>query len=449
MRKEAAFYPNRLARFPAMVGAMGRALRRTLLGAVVVLAAALAVPFLVPLSHFIPGLERMASAKLDQPVSIDDLQLHLVPTPKLVASGISVGQRAEVTIGELEIVPDLLSFISGPRTVRLIRAARVDVQESVLRPGRRLPDGRRGEPIVVERVLLQDVALHHATLNPPRFDADVELGEGLRLVQAVLESRDGTMRLHVRPEGSFTFTAKSWTLPVGAPLLFEMVALQGSVKGEELDFSSVEGQIYGGKIAGSLRASWGKPWAMTGNASLAGVDLVPVQQALGRPAKLSGRLNAEAAFATQPDGILLNGPFEVQGGAYQGVDLAKAADITGQAAAGDATPFEELTGKVEIRGKQVTLNELCVRSPKVVAGGTVEISPEQELSGKLDVSVARTGGFVGVPVSLGGTTSEPSVTPSKGYLIGAVIGTVLLPGLGTTLGATAGSQLGRSASSCK
>jgi hypothetical protein len=428
---------------------MGRALRRTLLGAVVVLAAAIAVPFLVPLSHFIPGLERTVSAKLSQPVSIDDLQLYLVPRPKLVATGISVGRRAEVTIGELEIVPDFLSFVSGPRTVRLIRAARVEVQESVLRPGRKLPDGRQGEPIAVQRVLLQDVVLHHATLKPPRFDADVELGEGLRVVRAVLESRDGTMRLHMRPEGSFTFTAKNWTLPVGAPLLFEMLALQGSVKGEELDFSSVEGQLYGGKVAGSLRASWGKPWAVTGKASLAGVDLVPVQQALGKPAKLSGRLKAQAAFATQPDGILLNGPFEVQGGAYQGVDLEKAGDITGQAAAGDATLFEELTGNVEIRGRQVTLNGLCVRSPKVVAGGTVEISPEQQLSGQLDVSVAKTGGFVGIPVSVGGTTSEPSVTPSKGYVIGAVIGTVLLPGLGTTFGAAAGSQFGRSATSCK
>jgi len=428
---------------------MRGALRRTLLGAVVVLAAAIAVPFLLPLSNFIPGLERIASAKLDQPVFIDDLHLHLVPTPRLVASGIRIGRRADVTIGELEIVPNLSSLVSGPPSVRLIRATRVELQQSVLRPGRRLPDGQRGEPIAVERVLLQDVMLHHPTLKPPRFDADVKLGDGLRLVQALLESRDGNMRLRVRPGGAFTFTAKNWTLPVGAPLLFEMVALQGSMKGEELDLPSVEGQIYGGKVVGSLRASWGKQWAVSGNASLAGVDLVPVQQALGKPAKLSGRLNARAEFTTQPDGLLLDGPFEVQGGAYQGVDLAKVGELTGQAAADDATPFEELTGKVEIRGRQVRLNELCVRSPKMVAGGTVEISPEQALSGKLDVSVAKTGGFFGVPVSLGGTTSEPSVTASKGYVIGAVIGTVLLPGLGTTFGAAAGSQLGRSGTSCR
>jgi uncharacterized protein involved in outer membrane biogenesis len=399
---------------------MGRALGRTLLTAMVVLAAAIAAPFLVPVAHFIPGLTRVASAELKQPVQIDDLRLHLIPTPRLLASGISIGRRAEVTIGELEIVPDLLSFVSGPLSVRLIRASRVEVQEYALRPGARLPGASPGGTVQVQRVQLQQVLLHHPDVKLPRFDADVKLGDGLRVVQALLESRDGLMRLQLR----------------------------GGVKGAALDLPSVQGQLYGGKIAGSLRASWGKQWEMSGNASLAGVDLVPMQRALGQSARLSGRLKAEAAFSNGAGGVSIDGPFEVLGGAYQGVDLAKAGDLTGHAVAGDATPFEELTGKLEIRGKQVKLSELCVRSPKMVAGGNVQIGPQQELSGKLDVSVARTGGLFGVPVSLGGTTSEPSVTPSKGYVIGAVIGTVLMPGLGTTLGASAGSRLEGAASGC-
>ena len=96
-------------------------------------------------------------------------------------------------------------------------------------------------------------------------------------------------------------------------------------------------------------------------------------------------------------------------------------------------------------GRRVRVNELCARSPLLVAGGYVEVAPDQKLSGKLDVSVAKTGGFVGVPIALAGTTSDPSVTLTRGAAIGAVIGTVLLPGIGTSLGASAGSRLeGRS-----
>jgi hypothetical protein len=62
--------------------------------------------------------------------------------------------------------------------------------------------------------------------------------------------------------------------------------------------------------------------------------------------------------------------------------------------------------------------------------------------------VAQTGGFVGVPVALGGTTEDPTMRPSKGYLIGGAIGTVLLPGIGTSIGLSLGGQIER-ASDCK
>ena len=124
-------------------------------------------------------------------------------------------------------------------------------------------------------------------------------------------------------------------------------------------------------------------------------------------------------------------------------------DITGGKGVGDVTQFEEFKGTLQMRGQRVKINELCVRSPKVTAGGNVEIAPDQTLAGKLDGSLAKTGGFVGVPVNVSGTTADPSVRPSKGYVIGAVVGTVLLPGIGTSLGASAGSRVEGSSSGCK
>jgi len=131
------------------------------------------------------------------------------------------------------------------------------------------------------------------------------------------------------------------------------------------------------------------------------------------------------------------------------VDLTKAADITGKSGVGDTTPFEEFRGKLQLRGKRVHVTELCVRSPKVTAGGEVDIAPDQALSGRLDVSIAKTGGLVAVPVALGGTTSAPTIRPTKGYIIGAAVGTVLLPGIGTGLGASAGGRAEGSSSGCK
>ncbi len=434
----------------------GRGLRWSLIGVAVLAAIAIAVPFLVPLSHFIPKLTQIASEKLGQPVEIDDLRLHLLPTPRVVARGIAVGRRIDVTIGELAIVPDLMSFVSGPRIVREIRAERVVVEETALAAiPKGMPKGAGGEPIHVRRLVLKDVTVRHSRLKLPQFDADVALGDGFALEHALLEARDGSMRLEIEANKAFAFTAKQWTLPAGAPLKFDALVVQGTLKGEQLDLTKIEGLLYGGKIAGSVRATWAKQWQLAGKATLAGVDLVPVQQALGKTAKLSGRLKADAAFSSRArtadqlgSALAIDGPFEVEGGAYQGVDLSKAGDLTGKPAVGDATTFEELRGLLQLRGRQVKVNELCMRSPKIVAGGNFEIAPDEKLSGKLDISVAKTGGFVGVPVSLGGTTSDPSVTPTKGYVIGAVIGTVLLPGIGTSIGSSIGSRI-EGTSNCK
>jgi uncharacterized protein involved in outer membrane biogenesis len=349
-----------------------------------------------------------------------------------------------------------MSFVSGPRTIRLIQAERVYVEQSALAIPKGMPKRQGGEPIRVERLVLKDVTLNHSKFRVPQFDADVALGERFALEHALLQTSDGSMRLEFDGDRAFALTARQWTLPAAAaPLKFEALAVQGTLKGEQLDLTKIEGLLYGGKIAGTARASWAKQWQLTGKAKLAGVDLVPVQQALGKTAKLSGRLKADAAFSSRArtagqlrGALALDGPFEVEGGAYQGVDLSKAGDLTGKPAAGDATTFEELKGVLQLRGKQVRVNELCVRSPKVVAGGNFEIAPDSKLSGKLDISVAKTGGFVGVPVSLGGTTSDPSVTPTKGYVIGAVIGTVLLPGIGTSIGSSIGSRI-EGTSDCK
>jgi uncharacterized protein involved in outer membrane biogenesis len=431
--------------------------KKALVGVVVLLVAGVvAAPFLVPVSSFIPELTRVAAEKLGQPVSIQDLKLHLVPTPRVIASGISVGRKNDVTVGELEIVPDLMSLVSGARTVRLVRAEKVVVLESALAIPKAMPkSGSDGEAVRVRRVEVKDVTLRHSKVKLPPFDVEAVLGESLRVEEARFQTRDGALHLLVDSSSRVELKAKNWTLPAGTPLVFESLTAEGTYKGDTIDLPKIDGKLYGGTLAGSARADWAKLWVVSGKASLAGVDLVPVQKAMGKPAKLSGRLKTQQTFSSRakaPDqlagALATDGPFEVVGGSYSGVDLTKVADLTGKSKS-DATQFEEFKGKLNLRAQRVKINELCVRSPKVVAGGNVEIAPDQTLSGKLDVSLARSGGFVGVPVALSGTTADPSVRPTKGYMIGAAVGTILLPGIGTSLGASAGSRVEGTSSGCK
>jgi len=440
------------------MGAMGKAVRSTLGGIALAVAFALAVPFLVPGSYFIPEVTRLASERLAQPVEMEDLTLHLLPTPRVIGHRISVGRKSEILIGELEIVPDLNSLIVGPRSLRLVRASRVAFDEGAFAIQRGIPK-RSDEPVPVRRLILNTVKFNHPKVDVPIFNVDVKLGERRRVREARFETSDGALTLVVRPQGDGTaalqLSANHWTLPFGAPLTFDALAAQGTLKGQQLEVARVEADLYGGRLVGAAHADWGKQLQFAGKAQLAGVDLAPVQKALGKPAKLSGRLKADTEFSSNAktaaelrDALTLDGPFEVVGGIYQGVDLSRAHELAGERRSDDATTFEELKGTLELRGERVRLSQLCIRSPKIVAGGNVDIAPDKALSGKLHIAVARTGGFVGVPVALGGTTDQPSMQPSKGYLLSAAIGTALLPGIGTSIGLTLGGQFERS-SGCK
>jgi hypothetical protein len=393
-------------------------MRKTLIVLAALAAAAIAVPFFVPMSGFIPELSALASEKFGHPVSMEDLQLRLLPTPRVVAKGVSLGKRQGIRIHEVEIVPDLLSFVSGPIVISVVRAYSVDVEEIVLPVAVSIAKAAAKQPFEVRQVQLKDVRLLRSSLRLPPFGVDIQLGEGYRIEGALLEMDEGTLGLRVAPEGA-TATQVSF-----------------------------EGELYGGRLEGSVKVDWARQWQVSGAVAVHSVELAPLQQLRGKPVQLTGRVNADIAFsawAKTADRLLeaaaFDGPFEILGGAYQGVDLAKAGDLTASRAAGDATHFDEFKGQLQVQGANLRISDLCVRSPKMVAGGHVEVAEDQKLSGRLSVSVARTGGFVGVPVVLSGSAADPGVSPTTGYTIGAVLGTLILPGIGTGLGASAASAL--------
>ena len=401
---------------------MARALRRLLVTLLVLVGLALAVPFVVPASSYIPELNGLLSEQLHEPAAISDLRFHVFPVPQVVATGVTIGRNQEVRIGALEIVPDIESLIyTGPVRVRLVRAANVEIHDMALTRmlARSASESSGPVPVQVQRIALTHVQFRHPELKLPVFDFVAELAEGMRLEEARLEMGLSAVRIKAAPQGR------------NAVLL------------------TMQGLLYGGTVAADMRAEWGADWQVAGKASLGGVDLLPLQHLMGRPGQISGRLVAETTFSARAqsaeqllEAMALDGSFEVKGGAYRGVDLAKAAEA-GETARleSDATRFDEFKGQLKLRNRQLDVSELCMRSPDLIAGGYVAIAPDQKLSGKLGLSVAKTGGIISVPVVLSGTASDPYVAPSKGYLIGAAVGTLLLPGIGTGVGASVGGAL--------
>ena len=103
-----------------------------------------------------------------------------------------------------------------------------------------------------------------------------------------------------------------------------------------------------------------------------------------------------------------------------------------------AIPGVEHIGR-DRRAHQFT--QLKISSGALAADGNVNISPKQELSGKVNAQVKALGTSAGVPLNVTGTVQSPMLYPSAGTMAGAAIGTVLMPGVGTGLGVKAGQAI--------
>ena len=90
-------------------------LKRLLIILGVLLAAVVVVPFFIPLSAYIPEIEKLAGEKLHEPVTIKSLHLWLLPTPHVALSGIAVGKTKDIKIGKISVSPDLGSLFESDR----------------------------------------------------------------------------------------------------------------------------------------------------------------------------------------------------------------------------------------------------------------------------------------------------------------------------------------------
>src|SRR5262245_49842062 len=81
------------------------------------------IPFFVSLNDYIPRIEEAASERLKEPVKIRSLKLALLPLPHVSADGITVGKGNDLTLGKVEITPDLGSLFG---TTKVIKSVEID-----------------------------------------------------------------------------------------------------------------------------------------------------------------------------------------------------------------------------------------------------------------------------------------------------------------------------------
>ena len=434
--------------------------RKILLAAgLVALGLAVVVPWLVPTSAWLAPVQEMAAAELGAPVVIGRLRLAILPLPHLTAHDIDAGAGA-LRVATVLVHPDLGSLFSSPRRLRSVELREVRATQAGVELVQRAAARPRAESaaVIVERLRLSDAQVTVAGGPLPAIDAQVEFAAANQPEKLTLQTRDGKAKINLvrEPGGGLAawkleLHAADWLLPVGPPLLFKQLDATGQVNADALSLPAITASLYGGKLTANLDLACQKACKLGGHMVLAQLDIAPALQALRQKPALSGRLDASGSFGAQAatlaalaDGVNATFAFKVADGVLHGFDLASAAqNLFKGGASGGQTRFDHLSGTVHVAGRATRLRDLRIGSGVLDAKGNVNVSAARQLNGRVDVELKGTSGLVSVPLNVAGTIGDPQLTPTRGALAGAAVGTVLLPGVGTAVGSSIGDKLGK------
>lgn len=415
----------------------------------------LVAPLLIPISAWRAPLEEAASNALGAPVRIGDLSVFLLPLPHVTARDVEVGAAA-LRLQSVAIYPQVSSLLSSPRHLRSVELGKLDISPAGIELLQKFAEKPAAvpPPVTVGSVRAKGLTIELASGALPGLDAVAEIGPDNLPRSLHLATADGKARLTLDADGTawnLGFEASDWQLPLGPPLKFATLKASGRVDRVKLVLPTITAALYGGQVTASADLDWQKGLKLGGHASVSALDIAPLLQALKLKASLSGRLDASGPFRAQAarpaalaEGFNAEVAFKVNDGVLHGFDLANAAKtLIKSGAAGGQTRFDQLSGNLQVAGRALRLRNVKVVSGVLDAKANVDVSPAKALSGRVEVDLKGTGGLIGVPLALSGTLADPTLMPTRGALAGAAIGTILLPGVGTSVGSSVGDKLGR------
>ena len=430
----------------------------TLTGVVLLLAVA---PLFVSLNDYVLLVEEEVSAKLKEPVKIAGLRAGGLPMPHVTVDGISIGRTGIVTAARVTITPDLWSLLGSNKVIRNIRIDQLVLTQKAIQKipsWAKAASTKAGEPasnvtLKVKGVQLDNavVMLQNGQFGP--FDGTLTLNDDNGVHLASIRTADRKLHALIKPEGSHSrvaVKATDWTLPVGPALRFDELVANGVATATGAKLTNVRAGLYGGAIAGEATLTWQQGFHLKGKASIDGVELRSLLVALGKRPRMSGKLSAKPFFYANAarggelrEALYLETQFDVHDGMLAGVDIGKAAtSVFRDKDPRAVTRFEELSGHLVLERGTRRFTQLKIATGSLSANGRVTISPEDELSGRLNTNIdASKLAVASMPLNVSGTVDSPVLLPTAGVAAGAAVGTAILGPAGTALGTAIGAKL--------
>lgn len=339
----------------------------------------IATPFLIPADQIRQIVEEQASKAAGMPVKIAELSAHIIPTPSLSISKLTV-EDVKGGTPKLAVGSGSLAVAFGPLFDGRAEVSGITFKDIVLR----VSEQAKGKSVHVVRIdkVTGAVQLSEKKLTMPNWKA--KLYEGEVVFNAELTPLEGKARI--------------LKADINANDI-EMLALMRDAAGQD-------------KVAGTFQSVL--------KVSAKGADEKAMQRSLK-----------------------VDGPVNITKGQFEGVGLSGVAvalvhgNVTG---AGGAILFDLFKTQLKVRGQDIYLNDIALDASAFDAEGNIVIKGSGKLDGQIITS--GSGGLSGARLLVSGTTESPRIYPAPSSLIGGAIGATVGGPTGAAVGSKIGSAAG-------
>jgi uncharacterized protein involved in outer membrane biogenesis len=396
--------------------------------------AALALRHWVGTEDFRSRVAQQVSGVLGVPVELGRISVDVWPVPAVALDAVQVKSKPALTLERIEARPAWPALLHGRLEITTLVVRNAVLPEQAITALAAAFSRKPASP--------RAAAVQPAGTSAPKLPQRAVL-DHVTWVPAKGSSSTVDAQLRIDPDG----------LPASA----RVEVREGRWQGARATLERAEGgwhvhaDIGGGTVNGKLQLQPGAKGAsvLQGQLDTSNVEV----SALTAPSRtLTGRIEAHtslrsdlAAGGSIAEATRSQTRFTIRNAVVHGIDLAQAVKTIGLNRGGQ-TALDTLAGQVTTEGRAIQLTNLVATSGLLSATGNVAMAPNRTLSGRVNVDLvaAAAGGAIGVPLSVGGTLDAPSVTLTRGALLGAAIGTAIAPGVGTGAGAKLGDKLGES-----
>jgi uncharacterized protein involved in outer membrane biogenesis len=178
-------------------------------------------------------------------------------------------------------------------------------------------------------------------------------------------------------------------------LVFDEFKANGTLTQSQINFSQIDGKIYGGNINAKAAVDWSSEWSAAGNFELSNATLPRLLSAFSSGASIDGKFELKGLFSSRSaqaarlvDTPELTVNFELSKGKINDIDLARAVLFKGnQPLAGGATQFDKLTGNLQLINGHYQYGQLVLEAKQFHAKGNLDIRPNQDVSGKVSANL--------------------------------------------------------------